>query len=152
MVTKQAQRHGLRVRKLAGEPGSGPHYPDHVTGEPSARPFAGVAFLDERLNRTDQPPKHIRVPHDFVSREPWIETVGTKGVVKPAGPSANPFAKTHTFVHADELVLHMADGDYRYKVVGQPDKYDAAGKPTDAAGDPETEVRWFYDADLIGKV
>lgn len=140
---------GLRVRKLAGEPGSGVHHTDHITGEPSLRPLKGVVFTDTRGRTTDRVPPKISVPHDYVAREPWIEFVNPRGVVKPAGPATNPFAKTHQFIHADEIVLHMLDGDHRYKVTHQPDKYDAAGNPTDVAGDPTAEVHWYFEADLI---
>ena len=89
------------------------------------------------------------LPHDYVEREPWIELVNVRPVTKPAGPPDNPWAKRHDFLHCDELVLHMIDGDRRYKVVANPDKYDAEGNPTDVVGDPNAEVRWYYDADLV---
>jgi hypothetical protein len=150
--TGTPRREGLRVRKLADqrEGSDSVLYADHVTGEPAKRPLLGVVFVDEvRGRRTDRVPTHIRVPNDYVQREPWIEMVNPTAVVRNAGPANNPTAKLHTFVQADELVLHMLDGSYRYRVVGQPDKYGADGEPSNAAGDPTTEVRWYFDADLI---
>jgi hypothetical protein len=35
-------------------------------------------------------------------------------------------------------------------VTRQPDKYDAAGKPTQQAGDPTTSVEWSYLTELEG--
>lgn len=96
-------------------------------------------------------PQVARIPMDFAQREEWIELVGQRPVVRPAGPPEARLRRTHTFVHADEIVLHLLDGDVHYRVVGQPDKYDADGEPTDAAGDPTSELRWFYDAELVGE-
>jgi hypothetical protein len=144
-----AERQGLRVRKLAGD---GPIHTDPRDGVPAKYGLAGVVFIDKiHGRRTDEVPEAIRVPTDYASREPWIELVNSRAVTKPAGPPSNPWAgqPPHVFLHADELVLHMQSGDYRYKVVHQPDKYDASGKPTDVTGDPTTTVDWFYDADLI---
>lgn len=108
-------------------------------------------FLDNNLERRDSPPKHIRVPHNYAELHDWIELVGVKYINRPAGPKDQPMKNVHTLPQCKELIFHMADGDVRYKVVGQPDKYDlTTGKPTDAAGDPNTEVRWYFDADLIG--
>lgn len=149
MVTDN-QRQGLRVRILTDTPDL----------EPGQRHVSGVIFLDNQLRRNVDgdpygdpvpAPTKIRVTTDYVARNPWIEPVNAQAVAKPAGPPSNPWGgmPPHVFLHADELVLHMLTGDFRYKVVGQPDKYDADGVPTDVAGDPTTEVRWFYDADLI---
>lgn len=155
------KRRGLMVRKLAGEPGSGVHHPDHITGEPALYPLAGVVFTDAQGRRTDldgvayPAPKAIRVPTDYVQREPWIEIVNPRPTIANAGTTSNPTAKIHQFIEADELVLHMLDGDYRYTVVHQPGKYSGADhvdgphEATSAAGDPNTHVDWFYDADLV---
>lgn len=124
----RSQRHGLRIRiQRNGAP----------------------IFLDDALEPAAAPPERISVPVEYATRQPWIEIRGQRPVVRPGGPASNPFAKVHTFIHADELVLRMADRDWHYTIVGQPDKYDAAGEPTDSAGDPTCEVRWFYDADLV---
>jgi hypothetical protein len=150
MPDESERREGLRVHKLAGAPGSGVVHNDHATGLPSLLPLAGVVFTDRSGITVDTPQRLIRVPNDYVEREPWVEMVGVRAQARPAGPPTNPWQKSHAFLHADEIVLHMRDGDYRYRVVGQPDKYDlTTGLPSDVAGDPNTEVRWFYDADLI---
>lgn len=149
--TEAPQREGLRVRKLADTFGGDRTvlYTDPRDGVPAKYPLAGVVFLDINFNRTDVAPKAIRVPADYAQREPWVELVNPTAVVRNGGSAANPTATLHTFIHADELVLHMLDGDRRYRVVGQPDKYGADGEPTNEAGDPTAEVRWYYDADLI---
>lgn len=159
MPESAPQREGLRVRKLAGQPGSGVVHTDPRDGVPAKYPLAGVVFLDVDGHHTVDhlpdgdpvpAPKAIRLPADYVQREPWIELVNPTAVVRNGGSASNPTAKLHTFIHADEIVLHMLSGDFRYEVVHQPDKYDASGAPTNAAGDPDTVVDWFYDADLIG--
>lgn len=165
MVTQDDgnKRQGLRVRKFAGE--SGVIHTDHATGEPSKHPLAGVGFTDDQGRNADlegnpiPAPKRLRLPSDYVMREPWIEIVNPRPVLKPSGPPSNPWGGQqgpHNFVHIDEFVLHMVDGDYRYRVVHQPDKYDtpehvdgAVETPCDTPGDPTTHVDWFYDADLI---
>jgi hypothetical protein len=121
------RRHGLRIRLLRE---------------------GGAIFLNDALEPGD-PPTKISVPVDYAERQDFITINNPRPVVAPAGPADKPFAKVHTFVHADELVLRMKDSDYHYAVVGQPGKYDSAGKPTDKAGDPTSEVRWYYDADLV---
>lgn len=166
-ATDETRRQALHVRKLAGEPGSGEHLPDHKTGEMSLRPFIGAIFLDDMGRSTVDgvpngdpvpPPKRIGwIPMDYAQRESWVEIVGQRPVVAPAGTVANPYSKQpHVFLHADEIVLHMVSGDYRYRVVHQPGKYEGAEHvpgaehtATDVTGDPNTHVDWFYDADLI---
>lgn len=159
MSSEAPRREGLRVRKLAGDPNhpDAVYHPDHITGLPSLRPFGGVSFIDGRGRNTSEPQQKIQVPVDYVTREPWIEAVGLEPLVVPAGTAANPYSKTpHVFMQADEIILHMLDGDYRYQVVHQPGKYEGAEHvdgaehtATDVTGDPDTHVDWFYDADLI---
>jgi hypothetical protein len=96
-------------------------------------------------------PEEIIVPMKYALKEehPFLELVGAWPVFAPAGPRDNPWANTHTFVCADALVLHMLDGDYRYRVTHQPGKYDdETGEPSFNAGDPTTHVDWFYIAEL----
>lgn len=169
MAIDSSLRQGIRVRKLADYRSgtASTLYADHLTGEPSLYPLLGVVWTDEYGRKTDlegnpfPPQKQIRIPTDYVTREPWIELVGVKAVARPKGPASNPWREAHTFLQADEIVFHMLDGDgnpvdHRYRVVHQPDKYDTADHvdgadevPTDNAGDPSTHVDWFYDADLI---
>jgi hypothetical protein len=102
-------------------------------------PFAGIAIEDE-------PPKTCAVSTGFVAdgrEEGWIEVEGEELVHRPGGPAQNPWSVTHTFVHLQAIVLKTVDGDVRYRVVRQPDK-------DGEAGDPEAEVRWFYDLELEG--
>lgn len=154
-----AQYLGLNVRKYAREPKDHAELVFHATT--GTRPLGGVRFTERHSPRTSDlagkpvgPPPHIRVPMDYAQRESWIQLVNPQAVVKPGGPADDPYRLTHTFLHADALVLHTETGDFRYRVVRQPDKYSGViedgGEPTDATGDPRAEVRWFYDADLEG--
>lgn len=111
----------------------------------------GAIFLDNDLKLAAAAPKQIRVPHSYAEDRDFIELVDVNYITRPAGTKQQPMKQVHTLPQAKELILHMESGDYRYKVVGQPDKYDlTTGKPSDAAGDPNTEVRWYFDADLVG--
>lgn len=149
---------GLRVRIHAGDPAdrdavylpARKQFPD----EPdfSAKPFGGVSFTDDRGRNVDEPPASFTVPSDYPDHHHWFEVVNPSMVVRPAGPADQPFAKQHNLPQAEAFILHMRDGDYRYRVVRQPDKYDAKGKVADRAGDPATSVDWFYVAELEGKV
>lgn len=157
-------RVGLNVRKLADyDAGTGSVlYSDHLTGEPAKYPLKGVVFTDPQGRSTNldgspvAAPKLTRISTDYAQREPWIELVNPTAVVRNGGSAQNPTAKLHTFVQADEIVLHMIDGDYRYRVTHQPDKYEGAEHANDAdhvasnaAGDPNTHVDWYYDVELI---
>lgn len=112
-------------------------------------PLAGVEVVGE-------PPKECRVPTTWVlmgRREGWIELEGEQVVHRPGGPPDEPWRVTHTFVQGDVLVLKCVDGDVRYRITRQPDKYVEGGKDTDevteevyAAG--ETQVDWFYNLKL----
>jgi hypothetical protein len=147
---------GLRVRKLALDDGlervkrfdpvTGEGYWAHpTTGDPLPKQVAGVVCEND-----GGPPPLISVSTSYVDVEPWIELVDPRPVHKPGGPLERPWATTHTFVHCDELVLHLADGDVRYRVVHQPDKYDdETGEPSDQPADPTTHVDWFYVAELV---
>jgi hypothetical protein len=125
--------------------------PDTPGDDHEPWPFAGLAIEGEA-------PRHTRVSTAWVTfgkTEGWLELEGERVEHKPGGPQADPWATTHTFVHADVIVLKTVDGDVHYRVLRQPDKYDGGpengtGKPTDAAGDRETSVDWFYDLELVG--
>jgi hypothetical protein len=94
-------------------------------------------------------------------QEGWMEATGEKIVHKPGGPPSNPWGVTHTFVHLDTITIKTMDGDVKFKVTRNPDKYDVgpinlgaeakkltktalSGKPTDSPADPDTTVDWFY--------
>lgn len=93
---------------------------------------------------------------DNAAREGWVTIEGQRAVVRPGGPPEDPYrvdpAKgiPHVFRHADALVLHTVDGDVRYRVVAQPDKYHQGPEGTDAVGDPTADVRHFYVLELEG--
>lgn len=81
-------------------------------------PLAGIQVVDA--------PDECTVGARWVTRgvaEGWIELEGARLVTRPAGPAHDPTASTHQFVHADALVIHSVDGDVRYRVTHQPDKY-----------------------------
>lgn len=85
-------------------------------------PFAGIQVVDA--------PDTCSVPARWVARailEGWLELEGARPVTRPAGPAHDPAASMHQFVHADALVIHTVDGDVRYRIVHQPDKYVADG-------------------------
>lgn len=101
-------------------------------------------------------PRVCRVPTSFVVRgqgEGWLELENARMEFRPGGPPEDPYRVTHAFTHADALVLKCVDGDVRYSITHQPDKYADEGTDktpvTDlvyAAGD--TRVDWFYDLKL----
>lgn len=146
------ERAGLVVHKMAGPPEAAVNDQGEAV---LVKSLAGVRLLDrQRLADGDgyveleSHPAGFRMPMDYADREPWVELVNTSVVHKPGGPAEAPWRVTHTFVHAEQIVLHLHSGDATYRVVHQPDKYDADGNPTDVAGDPSAVVDWFYDADL----
>lgn len=139
----------LAIRKLANREGQERVVRfDPVTGEkklvnPATSgedhepwPMAGVRFEGEAPDTISVPMSYI----DIAVAEGWVTRINERGVVRPAGPSQEVWASSHTgiphtFIQADEVVFHMIDGDYRYKVVRQPDKY-AVGKVT-AVSEPD---------------
>ena len=152
---------GLAVRKVADKSGGDRvvRY-DPATGErklvnPATPgddhepwPLLGVVVEGET-------PQTCRVPTSFVQlgvAEGWIEREGEGVVHRAGGPPSDPWRSTHTFVQADTIVLHLADGDLSYRVVHQPDKYADASRqrPYDPATDDNatTVVDWFYDLEL----
>lgn len=143
---------GLRVRKLADrsvgervtryDPETGAAFlVNPETGEPENWPFAGLVV--------EQAPKQCEIPTVFVTggvAEGWIELENPRMVHRPGGPPEEPWRVTHTFTHADAIVLKAVDGDVRYRVVEQPDKWPAEKNDEDEGfgGD----VRHFYLAKL----
>jgi len=119
--------------------------PDTEGDEHEPWPLAGIEIVNDKL------PKRAILSTSYVSSaraEGWIEVEGEKVVHKPKGPANNPWQDTHTFVQLDAITIKTTEGDVRYKVVHQPDKYDDNGDPTDVAGDPSTYVDWFYGLEL----
>lgn len=143
----------LKIRKLADtsdgtrvtrfDPVTGEKFlADPETGEPKPWPLAGVTIEGDV-------PDEVRLPTSTVDagrREGWIVVEGESVVHRAGGPPSNPWAITHTFRQADAITLKLADGDVRYRVVHQPDKYD------DEAGPSGKRVDWFYDLALAKEV
>lgn len=154
--------YGLVVRKVAGEDGLAREYrydvntgerylASPVDGRPLPRPLVGVEWSFQHAPY-DEPPKRIQVPYRYASSEPWIERTGQEVVHQAGGNAEDPWKVTHTFVHCDELVLHLLSGDYVYRVTHNPGKYDDETGDLcgpDRAGDPTTHVDHFYEAELV---
>ena len=99
-------------------------------------PLAGVRFEGE-------PPDVAKVPTSWVQRgvaEGWLTLENPRPVAKPGGPPENPWRpdKVHNFMHGDAIVLYIVDGDHRYFITHQPDKYDDDQEPSG------TRVDHFY--------
>ena len=142
----------LRIRKLADKssgrretlhnPRTGQSYlynPDTPGTDPEPWPFVGVEFVDD-------PPTETMVPTRWVAKgveEGWIERVGEQIDHQPGGPPGNPWAKTHTFIQAEQLIFKTVHGDVAYNVRGNPGKYDDLDSPsgTRVVRAPATEVR-----------
>lgn len=162
VVRHYARDDGIpRVTRVG--PDGVPFLANPTDGSPLSKPFAGRRLvvadsLTERETRyhDNTPPERFRMSMRYALDADWIELVNPRIVTKPSGPADNPTkTEPHNFRHADELVLHDVTLNgrphrLRYRVVHQPDKYDADGNPTDVAGDPTTHVDWYFDAELSG--
>lgn len=126
---------GLRLRKAA-DPDKDGAVVLRFVGDPPPSPAPSTAVVETGL------------------REGWISRENERPVARPGGPAHSPWAASHTFIHADALVFHTRDGDVRYRVVGQPDKYGPKGKPVDSYDGIKDlaacDVRWFYQLELEG--
>lgn len=111
------------------------------------RPLVGVRFSTTDRQAAEAPDA-LALSTGYVESQPWIEVVNPSAVVAPAGPKDAPMAKTHLFPQAEALIFHMTDGDYRYRVVRQPGKYNADGTVATTGGDPTAEVFWDYLVEL----
>ena len=151
----------LRIRKVA-DTSTGERVVrfDQLTGErllvdPSdgavrSWPLAGVRVEGEA-------PAETAVGTTYVAeaiREGWIVGEGERVVHRPGGPDGNRWKKTHTFVHYDALVLRTLDGDVRYRVTHQPDKYADPGDDDTPVTDEAyaagaTRVDHFYGLALV---
>jgi hypothetical protein len=153
-------RAGLTVRRLADKTSSQrvKRY-DPITGEayladpakwdatdPSTHqhdpwPFAGLQI--------DSPPKRTQVSTGWVQQmmsEGLVELEGVEVVHRPGGPAGARWRVTHTFEHATHLVIKTVDGDVRYRVVRNPDKY----VTDDHYANGDTDVAWYYELALEG--
>lgn len=143
----------LTIRKLADR-SEGERVPrwDPDTGEkslinpatelPEPWPLAGV--------RIEDPPEETRVSTSFISSgksQGWIELEGEDVAHRPGGPQEEPWRLTHTFIQADTVIFKTVDGDLRYEVVRNPDKW-----PEEKDGDLGFggEVDWTYHLRLEG--
>jgi len=87
------------------------------------RPLLGI--------RLEPAPEAARVPDNVIlqgASEGWITLEGAKPVMRPAGPTPDDWVSSHTgqphvFMQADAVIFHTVDGDIRYKVTHNPDKY-----------------------------
>jgi hypothetical protein len=169
-ITKLADR-STGTRETRFDPTTGQKYLHNpATGGAEPWPLAGVRV--EGING-EQRPAVIGVGTTVVDNgraEGWIEADGEQVVHRPGGPPDDQWRVTHTFRHYDTLTFKTVDGDLRYRVTHQPDKYAVTGRKrskddesvvletidpaktvTDqvyAAGD--TRVDWFYLATLEG--
>ncbi len=153
----------LKVRKLADtrgqervvryDPETGERrLVNPATGRPEPWPLLGVVIDGDTPAACDVPTSWV----DRGRREGWIVLEGERAVVRPGGPPENPYLVDatkgipHVFVHADAVVLKLMDGDVRYRVVHQPDKYHDGPAGTDAVGDPTARCDHFYGLELEG--
>lgn len=161
---KQKPLGGLRVRKLADTTDGERvvrHHP--ITGEKMlVRPetVAHPEFTYETMQADPwplaglaiegDPPERCFVGNRFVDKaiaEGWATLEGARLVHRPAGPPDAPWNTTHTFRHGDTFVLHTVDGDLRYRILENPDKWPEwkhDGTDEGFGGD----VRWTYELEL----
>jgi hypothetical protein len=128
---------------LAGEPRL--VNPDTPGYDHEAWPLAGVRIMGK-------PPSRAKLPHSWVQRgvgEGWLDLEGQSVVHRPGGPASDPWRVTHTFIHAEAIVFKTVDGDVRYVVEENPDKYESASSDeTGEAGDPNAAIYWSYHVRL----
>jgi hypothetical protein len=117
---------------------------DYAQMTPEPWPLAGVRVEGDV-------PDVTTISTGVVTRaaaEGWLTVENERVEHRPGGPPSDPWRVTHTFRHADALVLHTVDGDIRYRVTRQPDKYNEpeplAGKQRDGEAPTGTRVDWFY--------
>ena len=107
---------GLSIRKLANKTG------DRLPN--GSWPLAGIKVLPETPDKFNVSTRYV----DAAEAEGWMKRVNPRGVVRPAGPrqdvlSSSYSGQPHTFIHCDEIIFKTVDGDIRFLVVHQPDKY-----------------------------
>lgn len=109
-------------------------------------PFAGIEIVDDDGGSLEG--KYLAaaiIPTTTIERglaEGWVSLEGSQMVHRPGGPEAAPWRVTHSFRHAEAIVFHTTEGDVRYVVTQQPDKWPESKNELDEGfgGD----VRWFY--------
>ena len=152
---------GFRVRKLADkssgervkrfDPVTGDSYladpetwnfEDKSTWIPNPWPLVGVVIEGEA-------PKKTALNTGFVNKavaDGWAELENRKIVHRPGGPEDDPWRVTHTFVQADSILFHFYDGDLKYNILSNPDKWPAQKNDFDEGFGGE--VNWFYVVEL----
>lgn len=122
---------------------------DPVTSEAKCWPLAGIKIEGDVPTETCF--STALVGNGLI--EGWIELENEQIVHRPGGPADDRWRVTHTFRHADFIVLKTVDGDLRYRVTHQPDKYVNNDNDEDIVTDDEyiagnTRVDWFYHGKL----
>lgn len=158
-VQSQARVAGLRIRKLADtsvgervvryDPDTGEKYlANPATGQREPWPLKGVQIVGE-------PGALVVFSTGLVARgrrEGWIRLEGEQPAHRPGGPDDDRWRVSHTFLHADVIVILAVDGEVRYRVVHQPDKYaeddDATEVTDDVYKSGKTRVDHFYLGEL----
>lgn len=104
-------------------------------------PLLGIRIEGEAPERCDVSMRYV----EAAESEGWMRLEGKRVVHRSGGPKKNPWRVTHTFVHADAIVIDTVDGEVRYRVVENPDKWpDEKNEETGFGG----EVRWYYELAL----
>lgn len=125
--------------------------PDTPGEDHESWPLVGVKILDDPV------PDSCRLSTNIVEQgkyEGWISVEGEVMVHRPGGPPDNPWRLTHSLWHVDTVVIHTVDGDVRYEVTRQPDKYVEDGSDDDEVTyeiyeNGQTVVDKFYDLKLV---
>ncbi len=122
---------------------------ERILVDPSTPGFEHEPWPLAGMEIEGKPPREAIIPTSWVEKrlaEGLVTLEGDRVVHRPGGPQESPWRVTHTFRHADTIVLHCASGDVRYRVVENPDKWPAEKNARDEGfgGD----VRWFYRARL----
>lgn len=115
---------------------------DYEKMEAEPWPLAGITL------EHDEPPARTRVPTRWIMGLKSLGLVALENeevVHRSGGPPENPWGFTHTFVHADAIIFKTLDGDIRYRVTEQPDKWPEDKDGTAGFGG---EVNYYYDLEL----
>jgi hypothetical protein len=115
---------------------------DPNTGAVRPWPLLGIEIVEPI-------PTMCRVPMDWVIRgvaEGWAQLHNPKIVHKSGGPPDDEWRITHTFTQADYVTFHTVNGDIRYAVTQNPNKY---LDPDPSTPEDATKVDWFYELELV---
>lgn len=144
---------GVRVKRFDPETGEGylarpVKGTDLKTGKVQADVYVREPWPTLGIELVDGGgPKECAVSMRFVEMgvgEGWIELENPRREHRPGGSEDKPWGTTHTFLHADAIIFKCVDGDVRYRVVGQPDKYHDGPKGTDSVGDSSAQIWWSF--------